>query len=144
MIKKIILISILLMSLPLLGHTQEGELEMKVKISAGKQTWTATFFDNATSRHLVGQFPITMPMLNLYDREMCYRFPEALPAKEAGRSGYEIGDISYWTPRHSFVIFYEQNGEVISNLQKVGRIDSNVEAFRQLGNVDVRLELIQE
>ena len=88
---------------------------------------------------LVARFPLTIPMMDLYDREMCYRFPEALPADEARRSGYEVGDIAYWAPRHSFVIFYEQNGEIIGNLQKIGRIHSGVDLFARTGDTDVTL-----
>lgn len=115
---------------------------IKVKISVGEQVLTATFLDNATTRHLVSQFPLTIPMTDLYFREICYRFPEALPANEAGSSGYEVGDIAYWTPRHSFVIFYKQNDEVIGNLQKVGRIDSGVDIFSRTGDVSVTFELL--
>lgn len=122
----------------------EKMTEVKVKITVGNQALTATLIDNATTRRLIDKFPLTVPMMNLYSREMCYRFPESLPANEARTSGYEIGDISYWTPRHSFVVFYKQNGEVISNLQKIGRIDSGVEIFEKTGDVDVTFELLSK
>ena len=72
---------------------------------------------------------------------MCYRFRDALPANETKTSGYEVGDIVYWAPRHSFVIMYEQNNERIGNLQKVGRIHSGVGIFRHTGNIDVTFEM---
>lgn len=56
-------------------------------------------------------------------------------------SGYEVGDIVYWASRHNFVIMYDQNGERISNLQKVGRIHSGTEIFKHIGNISVRFEL---
>lgn len=117
---------------------------IKVKVTAGEHVLTATFLDNATTRALIAKFPLTLPMMDLYSREMCYRFPNALPANEAGTNGYEVGDIVYWTPRHSFVIMYEQNGERISSLQKIGRIDSGVEVFRRTGNIDVTFELMDK
>lgn len=128
----------------LTGTATAAEPGIKVKITAGKETLTASFLDNATTRSLISRFPLTVPMEDLYAREMCYHLPEALPAEEAGRSGYEVGDIAYWTPRHSLVIFYKQNGEVISNLQKIGRIDSGVELFSRTGDVDVTFELLNE
>lgn len=128
----------------LTGTATAAEPGIKVKITVGKETLTATFLDNATTRSLTSRFPLTVPMEDLYAREMCYHFPEALPAEEAGRSGYEVGDIGYWTPRHSLVIFYKQNGEVISNLQKIGRIDSGVELFSRTGDVDVTFELLNK
>lgn len=114
--------------------------EYKVRITAGAHTMTATFLDNATTRALVAKFPLTVPMMNLYGRELVYRFPDPLPANETTTSGYEVGDIVYWTPRHSFVLMYAQNGERISNLQKIGRVDSGVEAMKSLGDVTVTFE----
>lgn len=127
------------------GLTQDDrEREIKVKISVGKQNLTATFIDNATSRALIARFPLTLPMMDLYSREMCYRFSEPLPSEESGTSGYKVGDIAYWPPRHSFVIFYEQNDEVISNLQKIGRIDTGVKIFQDSGDIDVTFDLLDK
>ena len=117
---------------------------IQVKITIGEHTLTATFLDNATTRHLIARFPLTIPMMDLYSREMCYRFPDALPANEAGSSGYEVGDIAYWTPRHSFVIFYKQNGEIVSNLQKIGYIDSGVDLLSRTGDAEVKFELLDD
>lgn len=123
---------------------EEKEMtEINVKISVGNEELEAVFYDNATTQALMEKFPTTLPMLDLYSREMCYRFEEALPANEATTSGYQVGDIAYWTPRHSFVIFYEQNDEVIDNLQKVGHIDSGVEVFQNIGDVDVSFEVLE-
>lgn len=125
------------------ASTSEAE-SIKVLVRAGGHRMTALFFDNATARALIAKFPLTIPMADLYGRELVYRFSTALPANEAGTSGYEVGDIAYWTPRHSFVIMYAQNGEIISNLQKVGRIDAGVEAFARTGNIDVTFELVEK
>ncbi|MGA3891800.1 cyclophilin-like fold protein [Ralstonia nicotianae] len=121
-----------------------GGSGIKVKVTAGKRVLTATFIDNATTRALVAMFPLTVPMMDLYSRELVYRFPEALPANEKRTSGYEVGDIVYWAPRHSFVIMYAQNGERISDLQKIGRIDSGVEVLGGMSNTDVTFELLKD
>lgn len=110
----------------------------------GRQVLTATLLDNATTRSLIGKFPLTVPMKNLYSREMVYRFSDPLPAEQAQRSGYGVGDLSYWTPGHSLVVFYKQNGEVIDNLQKIGRFDSNLDFFQNVEATDVRFELWKE
>ena len=141
MLKAILLAVTFMAVLPLSAKAAEP---IKVKVTAGDHVLTATFLNNATTRALIAKFPLTVPMMDLYSREMCYRFPEALPANESGTSGYEVGDIVYWTPRHSFVIMYEQNGERISSLQKIGRVDSGVEVFRRTGNIDVTFELLDK
>lgn len=136
-----ILMTLLPLSLFAAGNKVDG---IKVNVTAGEQVLTATFIDNATSRALIAKFPLTVRMVDLYSREVVHRFPEALPANETQTSGYEVGDIVYWTPRHSFVIMYEQNGERIGNLQPVGRIDSGVEIFKRTGDIDVTFELPKE
>ena len=122
----------------------EGTTGIKIKVTAGSQVLTATLIDNATTRNLVSRFPLTVPMKNLYAREMVYRFPDPLPAEQAQRSGYEVGDLSYWTPGHSLVIFYKQNGEIIDNLQKIGRFDSKLDFLQNVEAADVRFELLKE
>lgn len=113
--------------------------DMIIKITFGDKVLTATLTNNATSRAFVEKLPVTLPMLDLYSREMCYRFPDALPANEATTRSYEVGEIIYYPPRHSFVIMYAQNGERFQ-MQTIGRVDSNVEAFRNIGDIDVRFE----
>lgn len=115
--------------------------DMKIKIKFKDKELTATLTNNATSRAFVEKLPLTLPLLDLYSREMCYRFPDALPANEASTRSYEIGEIIYYPPMHSFVIMYAQNEERF-NMQTIGRVDSNVEAFKNIGNIDVRFELI--
>ncbi len=118
--------------------------EFKIRVTAGDHRLSAILLDNATARAFVAKLPLILPMADLYGRELVYRFPDPLPANETTTSGYEVGDIVYWTPRHSFVIMYAQNGEIISNLQKVGRIDSGVEALERMGNIDVKFELVDD
>ncbi len=117
---------------------------IRIKITVDERVLMATLIDNATTRTLISMFPLTISMMDLYSREMCYRFSESLPANEVERSGYEVGDLSYWTPGHSLVIFYKQNGEIIGNLQKIGHFESSVAVFEQIGTVDVTFELFDE
>ena len=118
----------------------QAENLIRVNIKVGGKVLPAVFYDNATAKSLIAQFPLTVPMQDLYDREMCYRFAESLPAPEATRSGYAVGDIAYWTPGRSLVIFYRQNGEIIGNLQKVGRMEGGVEFFAASGDAAVTFE----
>ncbi len=111
-----------------------------VTMTFSGHTLTATLEDNATTRAFVERLPLTLPMMDLYGREMCYRFPDALPIGNARTQGYEVGEIVYYPPMHSFVILYAQNGEHFQ-MQKLGRVDSGVEQFEGIGDVDVKFEL---
>ena len=121
------------------NDNNEINMELKVKITVNGHTLTATFADNVTARAFLDKLPCTLPMMDLYGREMCYRFPESLPTDNAYTQGYEVGDIVYYPPMHSFVIMYRQNGERFQ-MQKLGRIDAGVEIFDGIGDVNVKFE----
>ncbi|WP_125580126.1 cyclophilin-like fold protein [Levilactobacillus cerevisiae] len=106
----------------------------KIMIKIEGHEVTANLLDNATSQALIKLFPLDLDLLNLYSREMTYRFKRALPANELGTSGYQVGDIAYWAPRHSFVIFYKQTGEIIGDLQKIGQINDSLDFLKGSGN----------
>ena len=115
--------------------------EVRVKITVGDTQLYATLENNATTKALVEQMPLTLPMQDLYDREMCYRFgANALPTDSLRSDGYAVGDIAYWPPRGSLVILYAQNGEQFERAH-LGHIDSGVELFENTGDVDVTFEL---
>lgn len=124
------------------NQNDENMETYQIRIKVGNHELTATLQDNATTRAFVDMLPITLPMLDLYGREMCYRFSEALPTDEVNTCGYEVGEIVYYPPMHSFVILYAQNGERFS-MQKLGYIESGIEIFNNIGNVNVSFELIK-
>ncbi|KAA6333133.1 hypothetical protein EZS27_018429 [termite gut metagenome] len=124
------------------NNGNSNENDMKIKIIVGSTVLTATLIDNSTARALVAKFPLTVPMQDLYNREMCYHFPDVLPADNVQNTGYEVGEIIYWPPLHSLVIMYAQNGEHFS-MQKIGRIESGVDIFAKTGNVTVTFEVLK-
>ena len=116
--------------------------DYKVKISFGGHELTATIYNNATGRDFIERLPMTLPMLDLYGREMCYRFGDALATDNVQYTGYEVGEIVYWPPRHSFVILYAQNGEHF-DMQKIGKLDSGTDLFNGIGDIDVTISLAE-
>lgn len=128
------------------GDTTEensvGVSDVKVKITVGNTELSATMENNATTQALMKKMPMTLPMMDLYGREMCYRYGAyALPTDNMRSDGYEIGDIAYWAPGGSLVILYAQNGEHFER-QHLGHIDSGVEIFETTGDADVTFELM--
>ena len=123
--------------------TNEAEdAEVNVKITVGDTELIATLENNATTQAIMEQMPMTLPMMDLYGREMCYRYGAyALPTDNMRSDGYEVGDIAYWAPGGSLVILYAQNGEQFER-QHLGHIDSGVEVFENTGDVDVTFELM--
>ena len=128
----------------LLTAGEAGAAEtLRLKITAGGRELAAVLEDNAASRAFAAMLPLTLPMENLYEREMCHRFGAgALPDGETRSDGYAVGDIAYWPPRGSLVILYAQNGERFERVH-LGHIDGGAEIFRSMGDADVTFELLQ-
>lgn len=126
----------------------QAEKTYKVKISFVKngepQTLTATFDDNATSRALVAMMPMTLPMLDLYGDEMCYRFTgNPLPTDNVHNYLHSKGEIFYWPPGPSFVIRYIETDEWL-DIQHIGQVDSGVDILNGIGNIDMKFEQIDD
>ena len=120
----------------------------KVKITFQKngtpQMLTATFDDNATSRALVEMMPMTLPMLDLYEDEMCYRFTgNPLPTDNVQYYLHKKGEIFYWPPGPSFVIRYIETDEYL-DIQHIGQVDSGVDVLNGIGNINMTFELIDD
>lgn len=122
---------------------KEDENMTTITLTVDGQTLQAELEDNETTRALLEQMPMTLPMMDLYDREMCYRYGEgALPVGETTSSGYHVGDIAYWPPAGSLVILYAQNGEHFERVH-LGRVLSGVEIFENTGDADVSFEIAE-
>lgn len=121
--------------------SENYNVKITVKLASGEKVLNAKFYDNAATRKLISNMPISYDMQNLYGREMCYRMGNgALSSAEAKNTTYRIGDISYWPPRGSLVILYKQNGEVFEQ-QPIGHTDDDVSFFTDLGTTKVTFEL---
>lgn len=107
---------------------EEKMLKEKLKIEVEGMTFTADLADNAATRALLKRLPLEIDFALLYGRELCYRFPDALPTDNVRNRGYEVGEIVYWPPRHSFVILFAQNGEHFA-MQSIGKLTGDWSAL---------------
>lgn len=103
------------------NNTERMMMKEKLKIEVESLTFTAILADNATTRALVKRLPLEIDFALLYGRELCYRFPDALPVDDVRDRGYDVGEIVYWPLRHSFVILFAQNGERFA-MQSIGKL----------------------
>lgn len=118
------------------------EAMFKIKMTYANVVVTATLYDNATTRWLRNKLPLTIPMMNRYCRELVYRFPEALPTDNVSVRSYEVGEIVYYPPLHSFVILYAQNGEKFS-MQRLGHIEAGLENFENADDISLTIEMLE-
>ena len=116
----------------------------KVKLTFGNnQTLMCTLDDNATTRAIVARMPMTLPSLDLYGDEICYRFQEALPTDNVTYYLHKKGEIFYWPPGHSLVIRYIETDEWL-DIQHIGQVDSGVDVLNGIGDIDIKWELVDD
>ena len=139
------LLLILCLAMTMSAFAQSGttyRVKMSFEKNGAPQTLYATFDDNATSRALVAMMPMTLPMLNLYGDEMCYRFTgNPLPTDDVQYYLHTKGEIFYWPPGPSFVIRYIETDEYL-NIQHIGQVESGVDVFNSIGDTNVTFELV--
>lgn len=120
---------------PVFAQQEKSEFPVEIKIDG--KAYSAVLFDNATGWAIRRMLPLKLEMADLYGRELCYRFDAPLPTDNVAYTGYGIGEIVYWPPRHSFVIMYAQNGEMF-DMQKIGKILSPLPVHWS-GDVEVEI-----
>jgi len=68
---------------------------------------------------------------------------KGLAVKDTNIAHFSKGDISYWTPGGSFVIYYEGDQEPLQGLVKMGEILEGVEIFKNYsGDVEVMIDVV--
>ena len=155
--KKTIFLPVLLMLLFAAGHGdimrgraeadnagKEAKSGMYLRITAEGRTLIARLNESAASRAFWSRLPLTLPMTNLYGRQMCFHFGYGgLPSGGSKKQGYKAGDISYWPPRGSLIILYKQTGALFDHLT-LGHITGDVSFFDGVEDTDVTFEKADE
>lgn len=115
---------------------------MKIKITIGKKTLTATLATNPTAKDFASVLPLTVNMNDLFGREKYGDLPKALSKNSPSKKTYEVGEIAYWSPAQQFAIYYHQDGESIPSpgIIPIGKIDAGSEAFNVPGSMKVSIE----
>lgn len=129
---------------PLFIFTQNSFAEDsagRIKITVADKVVTGTLDNSPSAKELAAMLPLSLSMSDLFGREKYAGLPKSISEK----SHYEVGDIAYWAPGKSFVIFYRHDGTAAdSGISIIGKIDSGVEIFNNGRKpVNVKIELIK-
>ena len=104
-----------------------GETSLKIGITVGSRTITATMEDNAAGRDFLSRLPLDPS-------------PALTTSKVARGCTPAPGDITIYVPWGNVAIFYK-NGSRSNDLIRIGRIDGNgIEALSIPGSLSVRIE----
>jgi hypothetical protein len=109
----------------------------------GDRVVHATLNDSAAARDLVAMLPLAIKMDDHLRRENIGVIPRPLSERTPGSRAYDRGDLGYWRPRNTFVIFHRQDGLEIPGpgVVLLGKVDAGRETFDAMFR-DVRGEAL--
>ncbi len=124
------------------GHNSDLNTDsMKLKITIGASTFTATLHDNETVTAFKTRLPLTINMKELNANEKYFDLPNNLPSNASNPGSIHAGDLMLYGST-SLVLFYKSFSTSYS-YTRVARIDNPSGLVNALGsgNVTVTFEL---
>ncbi len=114
---------------------------MKLKITVGTNTFTATLYNNATVTEFKKKLPMTINMQELNGNEKYFDLPDNLPPNASNPGTIQTGDLMLYGS-NTLVLFYKSFSTPYS-YTPMARIDdaSGLAAALGAGNVNVRFAL---
>ena len=114
---------------------------MKLKITIGTNTFTATLYNNATVNAFKTRLPMTINMRELNGNEKYFDLADNLPANASNPDTIQTGDLMLYGS-NTLVLFYKSFSTSYS-YTPMGRIDntSGLTAALGSGNISVKFEL---
>jgi hypothetical protein len=112
-----------------------------INLQIGSKTFTAKFFDNASSRALLAKMPMTITMSELNGNEKYYQLPNRLPTNSEDVGTIKTGDLMLYGS-DTLVLFYKSFTTTYS-YTRLGYIEdvSGLEDALGGGSVEVTLSL---
>lgn len=124
------LIAVLLLALTGAAAQESGEKQVKIKITSGNTEITAMLNDTSPARDLIKKLPVTLNLHQHQSRE--YYAGIRLDKNSPTQDGYQTGDMAYWTPGNSLVLFYGEG--YTGSLIIMGKITSGLNLLPAMGN----------
>ena len=114
---------------------------MKLKMTIGTRTFTATLYDNATATAFKTRLPMTINMIELNGNEKYFDLSNNHPTNASNPKTIQTGDLMMYGS-NTLVLFYKTFSTSYS-YTKLGRVDDPVALAVALGNgnVSVTFEL---
>ena len=113
---------------------------MKIRLTAGERSLTASLEDTPTARQFYAQLPLVLTLEDYAATEKIAPLPTKITT-EGAPAGMDpdVGDITYYAPWGNLAIFYRDFGYA-SGLVPLGRIDSGIEWLATRGSLPVTIE----
>ncbi|MCA9673233.1 MAG: hypothetical protein KC503_46910 [Myxococcales bacterium] len=127
------------------AEPQAKAQDVRIKLTFNGKKVVVKMRDNASSRDLVAQLPMSLKLSDYAGIEKIAYLPKKLSTKGAA-AGFDpaVGDVTYYAPWGNLAIFYKDYG-FAKGLVPLGRIESGLEALAALrADVTVRVERVSD
>lgn len=114
---------------------EEGERDMKLIMTVGTATFTATLADNETAKAFKAMLPMTINMRDVNSNEKFFTLPQNLPNVAVNPGTIHSGDLMLYGAS-GLVLFYKTFSTSYS-YTRIGSIDNPSELERILGTGSV-------
>ena len=118
----------------LVGYTKTTKSQNEITITAGNTTVKAKLNDTKAAQELKQLLPLTLSMTRMGEHEYYSSLGTDLSEDDEKQTGYEIGDLAYWTSGDLFAIYFDEPDEAPEGLIILGEITDDMEKIKQLGN----------
>ena len=114
---------------------------MKLKITVGRNSFSATLYNNATATAFKAKLPLTINMSELNGNEKYFDLPDNLPTNASNPGTIQTGDVMLYGS-NTLVLFYKSFSTSYS-YTRLARIDnpSGLAAALGSGNITVKFEV---
>ena len=117
-------------------------LSMKIGIAFHDQYFTATLYDNASTRDFVSMLPVDLTIKDFSNNEKIAYLPRKLNDEAKGPfSNAAPGDLCYYIPWGNLAFFYA-GYESTRDLVRLRRLDGDPKPLRTRGEYPLRIELL--
>ena len=110
---------------------------MKLKITIGTNTFTATLYKNASATAFKEKLPMTINMRELNGNEKYFDLPNNLPANASNPGTIQTGDLMLYGS--STVVLFYKTFLTSYSYTPLGRIDNTSGLTAALGSKDVKV-----
>lgn len=105
----------------------------EIEITFRNQKVTAILNDTKAAQELKDELPLEIDMKRMGDHEYYGTLDNPLSEDDQKQTGYEIGDLAYWTPGDMLALYFDEPQEDPEGLIILGKITSDISV---LSNAD--------
>lgn len=118
--------------------------ETAIKITANGVVINATLNNTKASQELISHLPLTISMTRMGEHEYYGSIGASISETDKKQTGYEVGDIAYWTPGDLLALYFDEPDKDPEGLIILGKITSPISVFDNLkSSEEMKIELAE-